>query len=315
MLIGASLKSTRAPQKSSPKTRRCDEILAEYAGAGDAPTREMVVAMLELDGDGVTRRAILNKFLELLFNGAAAEAASRPPARGDAFELRLPAAIHRASAASHAPPGPARPRPADRGAEPERLHAHFVRDDSVVVPRPVGRRRSPDVLVEEFVAGVPVLDFARGDEARAAKIAEAGARRLKMVLHHNFVHGDLHPGNMLVNDRAQLVLLDAGICVEIGDRAHEDMVSILKAMLEARGADAGRLILGAHANRGDFGAIDRESEARFVTGIDEMVARSLDQPIFEPRYAVVPARARPPLGLVARRPEDIKAAGWRNLHT
>ncbi|KAK7235875.1 aarF domain-containing kinase [Aureococcus anophagefferens] len=51
---------------------------------------------------------------------------------------------------------------------------------------------------------------------------------------------------------------------------------------EARaGADAGRLILGAHANRGDFGAIDRESEARFVTGIDEMVARSRDQPIFE----------------------------------
>ena len=164
----------------------------------------------------------------------------------------------------------------------ERLHAHFVRDDSVVVPRPVGRRRSPDVLVEEFVAGVPVLDFARGDEARAAKIAEAGARAvLKMVLHHNFVHGDLHPGNMLVNDRAQLVLLDAGICVEIGDRAHEDMVSILKAMLEARGADAGRLILGSHANRGDFGAMDRESEARFVTGIDEMVARSRDQPIFE----------------------------------
>ncbi|KAH8096053.1 kinase [Aureococcus anophagefferens] len=119
----------------------------------------------------------------------------------------------------------------------ERLHAHFVRDDSVVVPRPVGRRRSPDVLVEEFVAGVPVLDFARGDEARAAKIAEAGARAvLKMVLHHNFVHGDLHPGNMLVNDRAQLVLLDAGICVEIGDRAHEDMVSILKAMLERRAA-------------------------------------------------------------------------------
>ena len=47
------------------------------------------------------------------------------------------------------------------------------------------------------------------------------------------------------------------------------------------GADAGRIILGSHANRGDFGAMDRESEARFVTGIDEMVARSRDQPIFE----------------------------------
>ncbi|KAH8096054.1 kinase [Aureococcus anophagefferens] len=66
----------------------------------------MVVAMLELDGDGVTRRAILNKFLELLFNGASQPSGFADLAAcGDAFELRLPAAIHRASAASHAPPG------------------------------------------------------------------------------------------------------------------------------------------------------------------------------------------------------------------
>ncbi|KAH8063828.1 kinase [Aureococcus anophagefferens] len=86
--------------------RRCDEILAEYAGAGDAPTREMVVAMLELDGDGVTRRAILNKFLELLFNGASQPSGSADLAAcGDAFELRLPAAIHRARRARDARSG------------------------------------------------------------------------------------------------------------------------------------------------------------------------------------------------------------------
>ena len=164
----------------------------------------------------------------------------------------------------------------------ERLHALFEADETVVVPRPV-QNASRDVLVEEFCAGVPVADFAKRTQgAERAKIAEVGARAiLNMVLHHNFVHGDLHPGNILVNDRGQLVLLDAGICVEIPESAHEDMVSILKAMLEQRGEDAARLILASDVNRADLGAMDVDREAQFVAGIVAMIHRARYQPIFD----------------------------------
>ncbi|KAH8076277.1 kinase [Aureococcus anophagefferens] len=109
----------------------------------------MVVAMLELDGDGVTRRAILNKFLELLFNGvAAAGGFADLAACGDAFELRLPAAIHRASAASHAPPGldPGRRRARDRVALGRRgaaFEAHSATSSSPTTRAPSRGRRGP----------------------------------------------------------------------------------------------------------------------------------------------------------------------------
>ena len=49
---------------------------------------------------------------------------------------------------------------------------------------------------------------------------------LKMVLIDNFVHGDLHPGNILVrhhgndtkSDSLQLVFLDAGLVVQLTER-------------------------------------------------------------------------------------------------
>ena len=100
-----------------------------------------------------------------------------------------------------------------------------------------------------------------------------------MVLHHNFVHGDLHPGNILVNDRGQLALLDAGICVEIPESAHGGLDP--QGQLEQRGEDAARLILASDVNRADLGAMDVDREAQFVAGIVAMIHRARYQPIFD----------------------------------
>ena len=51
-------------------------------------------------------------------------------------------------------------------------------------------------------AGTPVLKYAANKSIEEKELlATHGARTvLKMVLHHNFVHGDLHPGNVLVEE-------------------------------------------------------------------------------------------------------------------
>ena len=156
------------------------------------------------------------------------------------------------------------------------------------VPRPssdVGGRDGAqrDVLVEDFVAGVPVLEYFKTHQAEGKELARRGTEAvLKMVLHHNFVHGDLHPGNLLVDDTGRLIFLDAGICVEIPDKTHEVMVRVLRAMLENDGDAAARLLLATDRHAAE--ARDAGSDARetaFVKGFSDFVERTRHQPVFD----------------------------------
>ena len=170
----------------------------------------------------------------------------------------------------------------------EKLHLLFVDDKHVFIPRPIedvngrdGAQR--DVLVEDYVEGVPILKYGKErSEAVRAALAEHGARAvLKMVLHHNFVHADLHPGNVLVEtSTGRLAILDAGICVEIPTETHKVMVRVLRAMLEYRGDDAARLLLLTNDFE-DADGLQAKREAAFVDGFAAFVENTRTQPIFD----------------------------------
>ncbi|KAJ8604209.1 hypothetical protein CTAYLR_009772 [Chrysophaeum taylorii] len=190
----------------------------------------------------------------------------------------------------------------------ERLAALFKNDDTVCIPQPVWlcgaantsqevgdattdkvtvvaakretRWSSRDVLVEEYVEGRPITSFVGAESA--SLLAKRGAMALlRMVLQHNFVHGDLHPGNLLVDSSHRIVLLDAGICIELPQRAHDNMVAMLRAMLEARGHDAARLMLASDAADRTRRERDAQNETNFVQGIAAMVDRARNQAFFE----------------------------------
>lgn len=93
--------------------------------------------------------------------------------------------------------------------------------------------------------------------------------------------GRVCAGNVLVTADHRICLLDAGICVELTDAAHRNMVAIIRAMLEARGADAGRLMLATDSAKAC--ARDRcvSDEAKFVAGIEDLVDRARHQTLFE----------------------------------
>ncbi|KAK3267831.1 hypothetical protein CYMTET_23636 [Cymbomonas tetramitiformis] len=70
----------------------------------------------------------------------------------------------------------------------------------IVIPKVLPSLSSQTVLVETFESGVPVSDFLRKPIAGwGAQIVALGVDTyLKMLLQDNFVHTDLHPGNLLV---------------------------------------------------------------------------------------------------------------------
>ena len=99
-----------------------------------------------------------------------------------------------------------------------RLHANFAKDDAIVIPEPFPRLSSRDLLVESFQPGVPISTFIDSSacDARARKeLSRLGMNSMaKMIFMDNFVHCDLHPGNILVAGRSgslRMVFLDAGI--------------------------------------------------------------------------------------------------------
>ena len=91
------------------------------------------------------------------------------------------------------------------------------------------------------------------------------------------IHGDLHPGNILVsrNDRGQLVmtLLDCGLVIEFGPKQHETVVLILGAFTRRKGRHAAQLMIDTtskcQANEWDV--------EMFIKGIEQIIVQDAEQ--------------------------------------
>lgn len=84
----------------------------------------------------------------------------------------------------------------------DRFRANFVGEHGIHFPAPLWPLVNEFVLVEEYVGGTPISQILKDpvypvEEKR--RIARSGLSAfLKMVFLDNFVHGDLHPGNIFV---------------------------------------------------------------------------------------------------------------------
>ncbi|KAL8573382.1 hypothetical protein ACOMHN_032397 [Nucella lapillus] len=105
----------------------------------------------------------------------------------------------------------------------KRFHADFADMPCVRIPVPVMSLVRRNILVESFEEGQPISNFIASKEETTPglkeKMADIGIDALlQMVFVKNFVHGDLHPGNILVQNveaftghtEESLVMVDVG---------------------------------------------------------------------------------------------------------
>src|SRR5690606_15039915 len=118
-----------------------------------------------------------------------------------------------------------------------RVARHLGKIDGVACPQVIEEMSSRKLLVTSFVNGrklTDTLDTYR-EAGDTASIAQLMTRLLDawllQVLQLGFFHADPHPGNLLVTDDNQLVLLDFGACQSLTEAHRLGYLRVLQAAI------------------------------------------------------------------------------------
>ena len=107
---------------------------------------------------------------------------------------------------------------------------NFRNDNNVKVPWVHRKLCSDRVLTMEFVEGIKANDYRALDRAGinrklvAKRIVESYC---KMVFDDGLIHGDPHPGNILVNPDASLTFLDFGSMVQLSPQLKQGTIDLM----------------------------------------------------------------------------------------
>lgn len=163
----------------------------------------------------------------------------------------------------------------------------------VVFPRPWLQLTSEDVLVESYHEGVHMAELLRSaDTATRKELARKGLRAfLKMLFEDNFVHADLHPGNILVCNRQfepsedgislpftssqdhQLVFLDVGLVTSLNDYDRRSFIELFQAVIKGNGYKVGRLMIERSRGGRSFGTDEHAFCTDMEMVVDEVLSR------------------------------------------
>jgi ubiquinone biosynthesis protein len=146
-----------------------------------------------------------------------------------------------------------------------RVADFFAGHPRIRVPRAIESLTGPRVFASSFVPGRKITDALDEWRARAEGGDDEAGRRLsecmglllecyvRQVLQAGLFQADPHPGNLLVTDAHELVVLDFGSTRALSDDARRSYLSLLRCFVLGDGAGVGRELgaLGFATRSGD----------------------------------------------------------------
>lgn len=115
----------------------------------------------------------------------------------------------------------------------EQFQLDFSGNPAVLFPRMYPALCSPQVLVMEWMDGVKILHCAQM-QADPKQLARIGFQALlHMVFRTGLIHADLHPGNILVNFKHQMIFLDGGWVIHLDEKNRNALVHFFVAWAQS----------------------------------------------------------------------------------
>lgn len=149
-----------------------------------------------------------------------------------------------------------------------RFTENFAGDPDIEFPALYPELCGRLVLTMKFIHGVKVLDAPAARGTDGTRLAKIGFRTLlKMVFADGFVHADLHPGNIFVDDAGTVVILDLGLTAELDDPTRRAFALFFASWAGRNGKVMAKLMsdLSPSSHVADYAAYERE--------VEEFVAR------------------------------------------
>lgn len=127
-------------------------------------------------------------------------------------------------------------------------------------PKPIDQLTHKNVLVETLLKGTSISEYMKLSDTDKKtkklkmKLSDLCTRSLvKMIFFDNYIHGDIHPGNLLVsinkNGDPVLGFLDFGIVYSTSsEEEHENLLGICKYFIKHDGYTAGKYIIKSAKN-------------------------------------------------------------------
>jgi predicted unusual protein kinase regulating ubiquinone biosynthesis (AarF/ABC1/UbiB family) len=158
----------------------------------------------------------------------------------------------------------------------ETLARILARREDVTVPLVYPEVSGPQVIVMEYCPGVKFTDVERL-QAAGFDFDDLIARLVKLYAEMIFVagvyHADPHPGNILVGDGGQLILLDYGMVCRL---SREMRAAILDAVAAGMRGDRERLVDGLYETGIVAPGTNRRRLHAFIEEIIQLHRRGLD---------------------------------------
>ncbi|EFC41379.1 predicted protein [Naegleria gruberi] len=173
-------------------------------------------------------------------------------------------------------------------------------DREISIPNPVPK---PEQILDELVhekGNKPVSREVEGeiDEKEQQRLQQTNQRHrvaelgtdlfLKMMLHDNLLHADLHPGNLMVRinketNEPMLVVLDAGMVTQLSSEDRQNFIDLFSAIIRGEGYYAAQLMIERSRKlRENTGySLTPENAEKFKKEMAELITFVLDKPIEE----------------------------------
>ncbi|MCB9532178.1 MAG: AarF/ABC1/UbiB kinase family protein [Myxococcales bacterium] len=110
--------------------------------------------------------------------------------------------------------------------------ANFAGFEGLVVPKVFDEVSTSRVLVMEFISGVKITTAPRVLSVDPYVVAPRMLRALfKMIFQDGFFHGDLHPGNILIQQDGTIGLIDFGLVGRLTESQRDHILDIIVSMV------------------------------------------------------------------------------------